>query len=84
MCVSDLIRPGFFILRTYVLWDKNKIVLAAMLSTFVVSSKLLTRPKLVVDASARYLSQRPAAFPSPLPSPQHVLALTLPLVFYAY
>ncbi|KAG1803260.1 hypothetical protein EV424DRAFT_1544930 [Suillus variegatus] len=34
MCGSDSIHPGFFILRTYVLWNKNRILLAAMLSTF--------------------------------------------------
>ncbi|KAG2367415.1 hypothetical protein BDR07DRAFT_269872 [Suillus spraguei] len=28
----------FFMLRTYVLWNKNRILLAAMLSTFFVSS----------------------------------------------
>ncbi|KAG1895649.1 uncharacterized protein F5891DRAFT_1193981 [Suillus fuscotomentosus] len=31
---SDSIHPGFFILRTYVLWNKNRILFAAMLSTF--------------------------------------------------
>ncbi|KAG1854034.1 hypothetical protein C8R48DRAFT_322091 [Suillus tomentosus] len=36
MCLSDLIHPVFFILRTYVLWHKNIILLAAMLSTFFI------------------------------------------------
>ncbi|KAG1835990.1 hypothetical protein DFJ58DRAFT_192462 [Suillus subalutaceus] len=41
MCASDLIHPGFFILRTYALWNKNRILLATMLSTafiFLVAS----------------------------------------------
>jgi hypothetical protein len=39
MCVSDLIHPGFFILRIYALWNKNRNLLAAMLSVFFVSSQ---------------------------------------------
>jgi hypothetical protein len=37
--VSDLIHPGFFILRTYALWNNSRIMLAVMLSTFFVSFK---------------------------------------------
>ncbi|KAG2122388.1 hypothetical protein BD769DRAFT_1777196 [Suillus cothurnatus] len=34
LCVSDLIHPGFFILRTYALWNKNRILLITILSVF--------------------------------------------------
>jgi hypothetical protein len=34
---SDLIPQGFFVLRTYALWNSNRIVLVAMLSTLLVS-----------------------------------------------
>jgi hypothetical protein len=34
---ETLICPGFFILRIYVLWNNNKVILVAMLLTFVVS-----------------------------------------------
>lgn len=37
MCVPDVIHPAFFILRTCALWNNNKILLAAMLVTFLVS-----------------------------------------------
>ncbi|KAG1803275.1 hypothetical protein EV424DRAFT_1351558 [Suillus variegatus] len=33
------ITSGFFIIRTYVFWNKNKILLAAILVTYLVSSK---------------------------------------------
>jgi hypothetical protein len=52
-CVSDLIHPGMFILRTYVLWNKNRMLLAATLSTFVVSFKFTHHTK----ASSKYISQ---------------------------
>jgi len=53
MCVSDLIHSGLFILRTYVLWNKNRMLLAATLSTFFVSSKSTHHTK----ASSKYISQ---------------------------
>jgi hypothetical protein len=31
-------HPGFFIIRTYALWNNNKFVLAAMVTGFLVSS----------------------------------------------
>ncbi|KAG2139590.1 uncharacterized protein EDB93DRAFT_696791 [Suillus bovinus] len=34
VCVSHSIHPVFFILRTHVLWNKNRILLATMLTTF--------------------------------------------------
>lgn len=34
---SDLIPPGFFVLRTYALWNSNRIVLVAILSTLFAS-----------------------------------------------
>lgn len=37
--VPDVIHPAFFILRTCALWNNNKILLAAMLVTFLVSPK---------------------------------------------
>ncbi|KAG2130790.1 uncharacterized protein EDB93DRAFT_1255765 [Suillus bovinus] len=45
MRASDPTRSGFFILRTYVLWNRNRILLAAMLSTlfaFLVASFCIT------------------------------------------
>ncbi|KAG1794587.1 uncharacterized protein HD556DRAFT_1527034 [Suillus plorans] len=53
MCLSDLIHPVFFILRTYVLWHKNIILLTAMLSTFFVSSQSNHH----TQASGRCISQ---------------------------
>ncbi|KAG2361982.1 hypothetical protein BDR07DRAFT_1088097 [Suillus spraguei] len=56
MCVSVLIHPGFFILRTYVLWSKNRILLIAMLSTFFVL--------LVACFSVAFTSTVPATYTS--------------------
>jgi hypothetical protein len=53
MCVSDLIHPGLFILRTYVVWNKNRMLLAATLSTFFVSSNSTRH----TEASGKYISQ---------------------------
>ncbi|KAG1863123.1 hypothetical protein F4604DRAFT_1049083 [Suillus subluteus] len=53
MCVSDLIHPGFFILRTYALWNNNRVLLAAMASTFFVSSQSTHH----TQASGRCISQ---------------------------
>jgi len=50
--VSDLIHSGFFVLRIYALWNNNKIVLAVMLSTSLVSLMLSTHPRLVTMHSA--------------------------------
>jgi hypothetical protein len=33
--IPDLIHPAFFVLRTYALWNNNKIVLAALLAAFL-------------------------------------------------
>ncbi|KAG2139589.1 uncharacterized protein EDB93DRAFT_697052 [Suillus bovinus] len=48
--VFDHISSGFFILRTYVLWNKNIIFLAAMLSTFF--TFLVVSFSIAVDISA--------------------------------
>jgi hypothetical protein len=82
MHVSDPLHPGFFILRTYALWNKNRILLVTMLSIFFVSPNPRTIPKLVVYTSARFFLQYPSALASPLWSPQHVFALTFPLAFH--
>ncbi|KAG2038797.1 hypothetical protein BDR03DRAFT_953575, partial [Suillus americanus] len=37
--ISAIFSEFFFLLRTYALWNNNRILLAAMLSTFFVSSK---------------------------------------------
>jgi hypothetical protein len=51
MCVPDSIQPGFFILRTYVLWNKNIVVLGAMLSAFFVSPMPSPHHKLLLHLS---------------------------------
>ena len=38
LCGWFFISPGFFILRTYALWNNNKVILAVMLSTFAVNN----------------------------------------------
>ncbi|KAG1835987.1 hypothetical protein DFJ58DRAFT_192363 [Suillus subalutaceus] len=53
MCVSVLIPLVFFILRTYALWNKNRILLVVMLSTFFVSSQSTRH----TQASGRCISQ---------------------------
>jgi hypothetical protein len=47
-CVSDPIHTGFFVLRTYALWNNNRILLKAMLSTLFVSSTPSTHPSLIL------------------------------------
>ncbi|KAG2068183.1 hypothetical protein BDR04DRAFT_787419 [Suillus decipiens] len=54
MCVSLLIHPGFFILRIYVLWNRNRILLAAMSSTFFIF--------LVASFGSAFTSTVPAAY----------------------
>ncbi|KAG2037904.1 hypothetical protein BDR03DRAFT_1010285 [Suillus americanus] len=51
--VSATFSECFFMLRTYALWNKNRILLAAMLSTFFVSSQSAHHTK----ASGRCISQ---------------------------
>jgi hypothetical protein len=51
--VSILIHLVFFILRTYALWNKNRILLISMLSIFFVSSRSIHHTK----ASARCIDQ---------------------------
>lgn len=53
MCVSDPIHPDFFVSRTYVLWNKNRILLAAIVCTSFVSSKSTHD----IQASGRCISQ---------------------------
>ncbi|KAG1844395.1 hypothetical protein C8R48DRAFT_780256 [Suillus tomentosus] len=53
MHVADPIHPGVFILRTYVLWDRNKILLTAILGTYLVSSQSTHH----TQASGRSISQ---------------------------
>jgi hypothetical protein len=45
MRIPNLIYAGFFILRTYALWNHNRIVLAAMLLFFLVSLMSLFIPR---------------------------------------
>jgi hypothetical protein len=45
-------HPGFFIIRTYALWNNNKLVLAAMVIGFLVSSH-----SLLPQALGRCISQ---------------------------
>ncbi|KAG2357614.1 hypothetical protein BDR07DRAFT_1612417 [Suillus spraguei] len=72
--LSIACSEGFFALRTFALWNNNRILLTAILTTFIP----------VVDILARLLSGHPSALPSPLLLPQHVHALTRTLAFHYY
>jgi hypothetical protein len=54
--LSVLCSESFFVLRTYALWNNNKIVLAALLAAFLVSLVCLLHPEFAVDASIRLLA----------------------------
>ena len=71
--VPDLIYAGFFILRTYALWNNNRIVLAAMLCFFAVGPTMpLCALCLWFDTWIRLLSLHPSSFCSPAMSLFHV------------
>jgi hypothetical protein len=53
ICVSVLIHLVFFILSTYALWNKNRILLVVMLSIFFVSSQSIHH----TQASGRCINQ---------------------------
>ncbi|KAG2127073.1 hypothetical protein BD769DRAFT_1668214 [Suillus cothurnatus] len=69
---SAIFSECFFILRVYVLWNKNRILLAAMLSTFFVSSQFThhteasgrctSQTLLVVSFSIAFTTTVPAAY----------------------
>ncbi|KAG0693037.1 hypothetical protein DFH29DRAFT_1041979 [Suillus ampliporus] len=62
--ISATCSEAFFALRTYVLWNNNRFVLAAMLTGFL--------PKLVLDASVRVSSQDPLVLALRLMPPHHM------------
>ncbi|OAX38801.1 hypothetical protein K503DRAFT_133514 [Rhizopogon vinicolor AM-OR11-026] len=64
--ISLVCAESFFILRTYVLWNKSRIVLAVILITSLVSPMRLLRHKLLVDASVRLSPQHQSSLPFPL------------------
>ncbi|KAG0696717.1 hypothetical protein DFH29DRAFT_949818 [Suillus ampliporus] len=82
--ISATCSEVFFVLRTYVLWNNNRFVLAAMLTGFLVSSMPSLYPKLVLDASARVSSQDPLVLALRLMPPHHVRTLLLVGVLTAF
>ncbi|KAG1895636.1 uncharacterized protein F5891DRAFT_655300 [Suillus fuscotomentosus] len=56
MHIADPIYPGFFIIRTYVFWNRNKILLAAILVTYLLC--LVGSVSIIVDTtvSAAYVT----------------------------
>ena len=77
-------NSGFFILRTYALWNKNKFVLGTMLTAALVSPMYLPHPKLLVDPSIRLVLQHPSAFSLALLPLHHVCTPTSSLALHNY